>query len=80
MDASRNDMAHFLQLDAPDKVLQFSQTIVAAHQNDLIDASCPVEGLKRVRNDRLIPQKREQFVEAHALAAARGDYDGAQHG
>ena len=60
MDPSRNDVVHLFQFGVPDKSLQFNQPIVAAHQNDLVDAIRPLESVKRVRNDRLVPEQREQ--------------------
>lgn len=60
--------------------MQLSQTIGAADQNDFIDAFRALESVKSVSDDRFVPQQRKQLVEAHALAAARGDDDRRQHG
>jgi hypothetical protein len=79
MHATGNDMPNLLTFRPPNEFLQLGQTIAAANQNDLIDAFRPLERIQRVRNDRLIPEQREQFVEAHALTAARGNDDGGEH-
>jgi hypothetical protein len=75
MNATGNDMPNFFPFRPPNEFLQLGQTIFAAHQNDLIDAFRPLESIKRVRNDRLVPQLREKLIEAHALTASRSDDD-----
>ena len=65
----------FLNSAAPDEFPELSQPIVPANENDFIDAFRAFESLKRVSNDRLVRQQREELVEAHALAAAGGDDD-----
>ncbi len=69
-------MPHLFPFSPLHEFLQFSQTIVAANQNDFIDAFRALESLERVSNDRFVPEQREKLVEAHALTAARGDDDG----
>ena len=72
-------MPHFFEFGAPDEFLQLCEAILAANQNDFVNAICTLESLKRVNYNRFISQQREQFIETHSLAAAGGDNDGAQH-
>src|SRR5207302_1947011 len=56
---------------------QLWKTVAASDQNDFIDAICALKGVDGVRDDGLVSQWREDFIETHALAATRGDDDGA---
>ena len=80
MDSARNDVPHFFQFGPPNEFLQIRQALRAPNQNDFIDAFCALESVERVGNDRHSTEQREELVHPHALTAARGDDDGAQHG
>ena len=72
-----NNVADFLKSILPNEFLKFLYPFRARHQNNLPDRCRSLEGVNRVREDRLIAEKRQQFIEPHPLAAARGDDDGA---
>jgi hypothetical protein len=79
MNATRNNVPHFLEFDSRAEFPELSQPIVPTNQNDFIDAFRAFEGLNRVSDDRLISQQGEELVEAHPLTAARGDDDCCEH-
>jgi hypothetical protein len=54
-------------------------SIFPCNDNDFGDGIGLLECVDRVRNDRLARDYREQFVEAHAPAAARRDDNGREH-
>src|ERR1700730_16656513 len=55
---------------------QLWKTVAASDQNDFIDATCALKGVDGVRDDGFASRWRDDFIETHALAAARGDDDG----
>ena len=79
MNATGDEMPNLCSFRPTNEFLQLGQAIAATHQNNFIDAFRPLERIKRVSNDRLVPQLREKLIEAHALTAARGDDDSGEH-
>src|ERR1051326_6975881 len=76
--ATADNLFHFGWLR--DQLFQFVETVATADQNNFIYAIRVLERRDCVRNHRFAAHEREQFVEAHSLAAAGGNDDGAQHG
>src|ERR1051325_8339952 len=75
--ATADNFFHFGWLR--DQLFQFVETVAAADQNNFIYAIRVLERRDCVRNHRFAAHEREQFVEAHSLAAAGGNDDCAQH-
>ena len=77
--AAWDDGHHFLETLASNHLFVLGEMLGVRHKHDPTHGLRLLEGGDGMRDDRFASERREELVEAHALAAATGNDNGGEH-